>query len=242
MGDPATIGLSIAGGALGGLSGKGDSGVSDASDAALKFAKKLYTTGSTRGQAGDTFSWLQSGLGQEYYNPIKAGIINPMTTQLSDFMQGNFDVSSSPVYGSGKVATEDAYATAKDQLLANLPAGGPVAEGMMNLEGSRARSLVDLASQISQDQYNKAYGLATTAPQTALAAYQGAGNQYNADTAAMLGAGQTGQSGYNTSLQSALYQNQSNNQLMGSMGQGIGMLLGGKPSGGGGNALAGGKK
>lgn len=98
-----------------------------------------------------------------------------VTKQLTDFTQGNYDLSQSPMFGSGKLNIEDTYSTAKNNLMETLPGGGTLFGQLGELEQSRAKSLTDLYGEIAQDMFNKAYGAGYGTPQASISgANQGA--------------------------------------------------------------------
>ena len=92
-----------------------------------------------------------------------------MIEQFGDFMEGDFDPSSTPMYGAGKYALESQYGVAKENIMENLPQGGVLLDALANAEISKAGDMATMMGGISQDVYNKAYGMATGAPQTAVA-------------------------------------------------------------------------
>ena len=96
----------------------------------------------------------------------------------------------------------------------------------------RARNLVDVMGDIANQEYARAYDLYTRAPSTMLAAYQGATNTLQGNTAGIQGGQSIGQAGYNAPLMAQMQADQTRTQLMGDLGQGLGMLAGGKPGGG----------
>ena len=120
----------------------GDKGGDDYSDRASKLAKKLYK---------DTV-------------PIRRELI----PGWQNFLQGDYDVSSNPVYGAGKSQIESQYDVARQNILSNLPSGGQLNEALVDTDVRRADALGGLAAQIAQDEYNKIYGFATGSPQASL--------------------------------------------------------------------------
>jgi len=133
------------------------SGSEDSANAAAKKAARLAT---------------------EYYNET-AAVRNPLISRLAEFMQGNFDPTASPQYASNKLGIEQNYNTAIDNLLAMLPEGGGLADGLAGIEMGRSGSLVDTIARIVQDEYNKAYGIASGSPQQTFSGFDSAANLYN---------------------------------------------------------------
>ena len=74
---------------------------------------------------------------------------------------------------------EKQYGTALDNLLAMLPSGGAINEGIADLEVGRASSLIDAIAQIFNQEYMAALGMATESPATALQG-MGVGGNINA--------------------------------------------------------------
>ena len=115
-----------------------------------------------------------------------------------------YDVSQNPMFAAGKKSASDAYQSAKDSILASLPAGGSLLDALSQARIGEANTMTGLASNLAQDIYNKAYGLATGVPQQSMA---GLGNAANA---------------YSNAIGPGVTQQANNNNLLGSLGQGIG--------------------
>lgn len=91
---------------------------------------------------------------------LRTGIID----RLTEFVEGGFDPTKSPMYAATKNATEQQYGTALDNLLASLPAGGSINEGITGLEVGKATNLLNAISQILQQEYNAALGIMSQSP------------------------------------------------------------------------------
>lgn len=133
--------------------------------------------------------------------------------QLMGATQGKMPEAYSPVYGAGKGAIESQYGTARENIIGSTPRGGAQTQALSNLEFARAGDLGDLTANLSQDAYNKAYGVAFQTPQTSLAGMGSAGSTYGA-------------------RQAALMNSQSNSKagkagMLGQFGQGLGTYLAG---------------
>ena len=115
-------------------------------------------------------------------SPLRDSIM----ARAGNILGGNFKPSSSPLFAPMKGATEDAYGTARTNLLSTLPSGGMLMKGLTDLEGGRARSLTDIMAQILSDEYNKAWGLGTSATPLTLQGFTQATNPLNT---AMAGGG-----------------------------------------------------
>ena len=146
---------------------------------AAKIAKKLY----------------------QQTNPLR----NTMIGNYENFVDGGYDVSQNPVWGAGRNVVEDQYNVARENVIGNVPAGGALTDQLAGVEEARAASLGQLGANVSQDEYNKAYGMATGAPAQAMGTLANVGGQQ-----AMANAQQTaGKYG-----------------ALGDLGQGAGMYLG----------------
>ena len=89
-------------------------------------------------------------------------------------MEGGFDPTGTPMYGAGKQALETQYGTAKENIMSNLPKGGALLSSLAGADISKAGDLATMTGGISQDVYNKAYGMATGAPGQAMQGLGGA--------------------------------------------------------------------
>lgn len=79
-----------------------------------------------------------------------------------------YDVTRNPVWGAGRNVIENQYDVAKQNTLSNIPRGGALVDTLADVDKGRAQALGGLAGQISQDEYNKVYGMATGAPGQAM--------------------------------------------------------------------------
>ncbi len=125
--------------------------------------------------AGKTFD-----MAEQYWNqtdPVRSGVID----RLAKFVKGGFDPSTSPLFAQQKNSIEQQYGTAKDNLLAALPGGGAINEGVTGLEVGRANSLIDTLAQIFNQEYMASLGMATTSPETAFMG-MGTGGDINKGT------------------------------------------------------------
>lgn len=111
-------------------------------------------------------SKIAAEIQRDLYNRT-SGIRTNVLDELTNASMGGWNPSESPMWGPARGVIEDQYGVAKDNIMANLPKGGQLNEGLMDLDTSRARSLGDLAGQIGSDYWNKSYGLASGVPQQA---------------------------------------------------------------------------
>ncbi|RLA60194.1 MAG: hypothetical protein DRQ89_13165 [Epsilonproteobacteria bacterium] len=153
----------------------------------------MLGVGSDADEQAEQTSKLSSEMAKDYWKRTK-GVRNQVIGGLDDFMKGNFDPTASPMYASQKLAVEQQYQTALDNLLANLPSGGGMGENMASLEMGKAGSLVDMIGKIIQDEYNKAYGMAVGSPQQS---FQGLGTSGNINAPLLGKQGQTMGAQYN---------------------------------------------
>jgi hypothetical protein len=84
-----------------------------------------------------------------------------------DFMQGNFDPSTSPAWAPTKNMAEQQYSSAKQDIMGNTPKGGALLRELSGANMDKARTMVNQSGNIAQDEYNKIFGLATGAGTTA---------------------------------------------------------------------------
>jgi len=152
LGVPLLDGALLGGGLMGGKDGGGGSAdqTSAASNAMAQIAGDLYKT----------------------TDPLRKNMVGG----FEDFMEGGFDPTGTPMYGAGKQALETQYGTAKESIMSNLPKGGALLNALAGADISKAGDMATMSGNISQDVYNKAYGMATGAPQTAISGYGGAAN------------------------------------------------------------------
>ena len=124
------------------------------------------------------------------------------------------DPSASPLYAPGKFAAEQQFGTARDNIMSSMPEGGGLYDALAQTDISKAGALSGLEANISQDFFDKIYGAAFGAPQTAVSGLGGAGG--------IMGnlAGQQAQA---NAAQSA-----GKSGMLGGFGQGVGTWLGGK--------------
>lgn len=98
-----------------------------------------------------------------------------LTGRAENFLSGNYDPTSSPLYRSGRGGVEDMYNMNKSNIIGNMATGGQMQEALAGNELGRAGGLTSLMAQGASDEYNKLFGLAYGQPSTALTGYQGAG-------------------------------------------------------------------
>lgn len=128
-------------------------------------------------EQGMGFADELAGMAREYWKqtgPLRSKMIDRSTR----LMGKDFDVRGGPVYRAGRNTLEDQYGVAQEQMLSAMPSGGGLQQGMADLAGGRADSLANLASQIAQDEYNKAYGIGVGSPQISMTGMTQAGQGY----------------------------------------------------------------
>ena len=102
-------------------------------------------------------------MAKDYYektDPMRQSMIG----NYENFLGGDYDVSQNPVWGPSRDVLEGQYDVARENVISNVPKGGALTEQLTNVDTARAEGLGGLASNIAQDEYNKAYGMATGAP------------------------------------------------------------------------------
>jgi hypothetical protein len=173
--------------------------------------------GSSGGAKTSPYEEQLAKIAKGMYNQT-AGMRKTLIGQGNDFLTGDLDVTQmpqfSPTYALGRQGLESQYGQAKSNLMGNMPQGGALQAALANLEGSRASAVGSLPASISgnltQDLFNKTYGTAFGAPGQAM---QGLGMANSSWTS-------------RANVQSMVDQQQAqaNSQLMGGLGQGIGMI------------------
>jgi hypothetical protein len=120
-----------------------------------------------------------------------------LTNQSTDFLRGDFDVSSLPQYSAAKNTIEQQFNRAKDNIIAGTPEGGGLTDALIDVEGARAGSLVNVEGALGETETNRALQLATGGAAQGSAGFGQAGqtaaqlalaeSQQNAGKAAGLG-------------------------------------------------------
>lgn len=111
------------------------------------------------GEAGDVLSNLAVDLIRQT-EPLRDSLID----RSQDFLSGGFDPTKTPAFGARKLAAETQGQNARDAILANLPAGGALMDKLADVEIAKAGSLTGAASDIFDNEMNRAFSLATGAP------------------------------------------------------------------------------
>lgn len=117
-------------------------------------------------------------LAEKWWNQ-SAAVRDPVVNRLADFMNNGMDPTQSAMYAPNKLGVEQNYQSAMDNMLANLPQGGAMGDNLTSLEMGKAGSIIDLISKIVQDEYNKAYGIASGSPQQTFGGFDSAANLWN---------------------------------------------------------------
>lgn len=144
----------------------------------------------------------------------------------------NFNVSNLPGYSANyaltRGQTEDAYNTARQNILSSTPRGGAMYGGLADLEMNRAKNLgntsAQLTSTFAKDLFDKAYNTGWVAAPTIATAGLGAHaadtrSSMNTQTAALMQAQQI-------EAQQNAAANQGKGSGMGLLGAGLGSVLG----------------
>lgn len=102
--------------------------------------------------------------------PLRDQFVN----RANNFMSGNLDVTQSPMYGALKLAADQQYRNARENILASIPQGGALGEALAQNEFDLARTMTAGTGQLAQDELNRAYSIASGAPQLAFSGMGGA--------------------------------------------------------------------
>ena len=105
-------------------------------------------------------------------DPMRRGMISNWENMFSG---DGVDVSQSPMFGAGKHNISSQYNIARDNIKESMPAGGSLLDAIGKSYTSEAGDMAGMMGSIGQDEYNKAYGMATGAPQQAMAGLGAAG-------------------------------------------------------------------
>ncbi len=149
---------------------------------------------------------LLEQISAQYFNQT-----DPVRKQLIDrsnkFLTGNLDVTQSPVFGQLKLASDQQFSRARDNVLASMPSGGALSEALVGLEGEKASNMTNAIGSLANEELNRAFGFVN--PQ-----------------ASMSGLGMAGQ----LQNQTAMDQSQQKGAAKQGVGQGVGMLAATKSS------------
>jgi len=118
-------------------------------------------------------------------NPARINIFDRGT----QFLRGDFDPAASPVWDPTKTILEDQYNRARENVIANMPVGGPMQGALGDIETNRANQLASLGADIATDEYNKIYGAAMGAPQMSMGGLSSIAGTQAAAQAQQAGAG-----------------------------------------------------
>lgn len=109
---------------------------------------------------------------------------DPLRTSLisrgNDFLSGNLDVTSSPMFASLKNSVDSQFRKARENTLGTTPAGGSLTAALSGLEGTRANAMTQGIGDLAKSEMDRAFGLATgILPQTTSGLGAAAGIQSN---------------------------------------------------------------
>ena len=139
------------------------------------------------------------------------GVQGGMEDQAQDANPFRVDPSASPLYAPGKYSIERQFQNAEDEIMSSLPQGGALLEMLAKAQTDKAGALTGLEADISQDFFDKIYGLASGTPQTSISGIGGASSILS---------GIAGQQANQQMLESA-----GKNQALGSMGSSVGTVM-----------------
>jgi len=104
------------------------------------------------------------------------GVQGGMEDQAQGGNPFSVDPSASPLYAPGKYALERQFQGAEEGIMSSLPQRGALLDALANAQIGKAGALTGLEADISQDFFNKIYGMSSGAPQTSIAGLGGAGS------------------------------------------------------------------
>lgn len=143
------------------------------------FVSDIFGGSSSGGSsAGNASADEMARIARELWNQSK-GVRDPLISQMANFMTNGWDPTQSSMWDPLKAGVEQQYSTARNNILSNVPAGGPLLENLADMETSKANTLSGLAGNMISDMYNKAYGISTNSPQQSISGMLGAGQLYN---------------------------------------------------------------
>lgn len=138
--------------------------------------------------------------------PIRQEVIRRGERFMGDG-KGGFDPTASAMYKPSRRALEEQYVQSQELARQTMPTGGALDEAMAANIRARAGGLTDIEGRIAQDEYNKAYGLATGVPALSMSTLTG-----------LAGA----------EMSAAAQQEAAKSGMMGDFGMAIGSYFGGK--------------
>lgn len=153
----------------------------------------------------DAMAKMQAQIAQQLFdqtNPLRQELIGRST----QFMNGGLDVTASPMFTALKQQTESQYGNARNNVIADTPAGGQLTQALTELNSSRANALGQGAGAVAETELARAM---------------------------MLGTGATGQAmsglGQSAAIQANLAQNRAMREagMFGAVGSGLGAFFGG---------------
>lgn len=121
--------------------------------------------------------WL-TDMSKGYYEDT-AGMRGNLIGNLTNFLNGNYDPASSPMYAPIKMNAERQYDVARNQTLSDMPEGGALYASLQDLGAKKAGTLTDEIGKLVADQYAKAYAMGQGSQQVAASGVTNAGNLAN---------------------------------------------------------------
>lgn len=173
---------------------------------------KKHTQRAARAMARET-----AAKGNELFAAGKP-VFSRLGNQFANFLSGDFDVTQSPLWAPGKLAAEQAYGSAQQNILSNMPAGGALLDELGDVERAKANTLTNLSGQVGQDMFGKAMTYGMGMPQLGISAMTGSGANM-----ANLAGSEAAANAQRTSAKLG---------KGGDLGLGVGEYLGGKDGGG----------
>lgn len=85
----------------------------------------------------------------------------PMINRGTRFLQGNLDVTASPMWGASRSGIDTGYAQARENLFATVPRGGALYGQLGDVERARAHDMAMARGTIAEGELNRALQLGT---------------------------------------------------------------------------------
>lgn len=113
--------------------------------------------GSADRSAGEAAA-KQAQIAEQLFNqsaPLRQGL----TARSMDYLQNGVD--NSPTFSAFKAAAEPQYANARNQIIEDTPAGGPLTAALAQLQMGKARDLTQARGAIDESELSRALTLGT---------------------------------------------------------------------------------
>lgn len=176
--------------------------------------EKLTTPARKAQQAQDLSSQMAQIASQQYQatQPMR----DILLASGNQFLSGNYDPSLSPAWAPGKLAAEQSYGNAVENIRQNMPRGGRLLNALTQADLNKASALTSLGGGIGLDEYNRLYNTAMSVPGQTIA---GLGSAASLDQTYALAM-------QNLAAQQQMASDQAKAGTLGGIGQGVGTIAG----------------